>query len=536
MNWLYYLLESNLYLAVFYGFYRLCLHKETFYTLNRYYLITATLLSFTLPVCTVSMVIRLFSSPEVEILAVGPQQQNTDPHAWLLSVLSTALYILYFLVAIGFLVKMLMSLAGIFKVYFASDRKRIGNVIYVELDSQQSAFSFFNILFINPGVSQKNTVLKHEMIHITQRHSADILFFEFIQIISWFSPVVYLIKQDIKLLHEYIADDLTTASDVQKHDYALFLIENSFGVLPNKLSNQIFNQSLIKRRIKMLNKEKSGGLTKFRFLLLAPITMGLLSVSTLAFAKDYAVVDLLPEGNSVTLQDTTKARRLPPPPPVEPRPLRKKSKLAPPPPPVEPGAVKQVEVQVLKSKGGKTSYRVSPPPPPAEPGAAGQKIKQVEVPIVQPANNVKFPPPIVRKNKSKDQVKFPPPIVRKNKTKDQVKFPPPIVKKIKEPKVEVTRFDSKGQKLPPPPPVEPEKNTTTIKLEGSDKVIKVGGRNNKVSVDGVEYDYQSLEYSSSKAARLSKADVNHNRKLFLAKDAKVNIKAAPGNVISVQTP
>lgn len=307
MNWLHYLLEANLYLAVFYGFYRLFLHQETFYSINRYYLILATLLSFMLPLCKVGYINNIFSANQdvqLQVTTVEFEKTTAEVDSW--PDLPVLLYSFYLLIAAGFLVKMLASLSGIFRVYFKAKRKKLNNVTLVELQGQDAAFSFFNILFINPALSQKDTVLKHEMVHITQNHSADVIFFEFVQIISWFSPVVYLIKQDIKLLHEYIADDLTTAADVQKHDYAMFLIENSFGAIPNKLSNQIFNQSLIKRRIKMLNKERSGRLTRFRLLLLVPLTTGLLCASTMAFSKSYVIVDLFPEKANTLVQDTSK--------------------------------------------------------------------------------------------------------------------------------------------------------------------------------------------------------------------------------------
>jgi hypothetical protein len=341
MNWLYYLLEANLYLAVFYGYYRLFLHQETFYSINRYYLIIATCISFALPLFQVGYINRYFpaapivtasaaqpeagssrlsssalsssglvspdhvspaitgtSSPEAATLQPVPMQEgpitNILKHISISPLLSNLFLAIYLVIASGFLIKMMISLFQILHIFTHANKTKAGEVIYVELDSTQTAFSFFNMLFINPGLSRKETVLEHELVHIRQNHTVDVLFFELVQIVSWFNPVTYLIKEDIKLVHEYIADELTTDTGIQKHDYALFIIENSFGIIPNQLSNQIFNQSLIKRRINMLNKQKSGGLAKLRFLLLLPLTSGLLLTSTMAFSKEYLLVDLLP--------------------------------------------------------------------------------------------------------------------------------------------------------------------------------------------------------------------------------------------------
>ena len=306
MNWLYYLLEANLYLCIFYAFYRLFLHRETFYTINRYYLIIAVFAAFALPFFQIGYFHNLFATPlpaavmqtnltaamennrQLELLPAPAIKVNT-------SSLSLVCLSVYLFIAAGFLVKMIVSLSRILHIFRTGKRIRTADVTYVELEGMPAAFSFFKILFINPNLSRRETVLEHEMVHIRQNHTADVLFFELLQIISWFNPVTYFMKQDIKLVHEYIADEQTTAGNIHKHDYALFIIENSFGVIPTKLSNQIFNHSLIKRRIKMLNKQKSGGLAKLRFLLLIPLTGGLLLASTLAFSKDYALFDLLPE-------------------------------------------------------------------------------------------------------------------------------------------------------------------------------------------------------------------------------------------------
>ncbi|WP_161805848.1 M56 family metallopeptidase [Pedobacter sp. Hv1] len=216
------------------------------------------------------------------------------------------LYPVYLLVALAFAFKLAFSLSKIVKLWLSAKKQRKGLITLVELNDGSAAFSFFNLLFIHPKLAEKQAVLKHEMVHIQQKHSFDILFFELLQIICWFNPILYFIKKDIKLLHEYIADELTTSSDIQKHEYAMFLIENSFGVAPNPLTNQIFNQSILKRRINMLNKKRTARWAKLRLLLVLPLGGAMLCTSTMAFTKDYGFVDLLPEKSesvNLALQD-----------------------------------------------------------------------------------------------------------------------------------------------------------------------------------------------------------------------------------------
>lgn len=408
MNWFYYLLEANLYLAVFYGIYRLLLHKETFYSANRFFLILSTLMAFSLPVLQIGYLNELFGRGiEQHVTNILDETSSNEAQFQFLDI---TIYFLYFGVALAFSLKLIIDLYQILMLSKKSDKYHKDNVIYVSLNQHNAAFSFFNLLFIQSDIQGKETILKHELVHIRQRHSLDIIFFEIIQILNWFNPITYLLKKDIKLLHEYIADEQTTLKEIGKYDYALFLIKNSFGMEANPLSNHIFNQSILKQRINMLNKEKSTGRARLKILFALPIAAAMLGTSTMAFTKDYSLVDLYPEkpGNSAIFQEPVKK---------ESKKKDKKStvprapkpaQVAPPPPPAEP--------------------RIAPPPPPQEPKAPSKKVDQV-----------KFPPPIVKwdgkpakktnKTKKKGVIKFPPPIVTRDKA--------PMPEKQKEAKPEI---------------------------------------------------------------------------------------------------
>lgn len=370
MNWLYYLLEANLYLALFYGCYHLLFHKETFYTINRYFLIGATLLAFALPLLQIGYLNSFFQQPEYEALTTGPGRPIANDGSDLVKLGISSLYAL---VVIFFSLKLLRDLYQIIALSKTTKRHQDGQVVHIQLEQGKSAFSFFNLLFIPADVAGKETILKHEMVHIQQKHSLDILFFEIVQILNWFNPVSYLIKKDIKLLHEYIADELTTNEEIQKHDYALFLIRNSFGAEMKQLSNQIFNPSILKQRINMLNREKSTGRARLKLLLAVPLVGGMLCASTVAFTKDYGVVDLYPNaiktiGTERYLQDTTRKKEAKKNHSAEQKVVFKaNSKMrgpanpnTPPPPPVEPTKIKFPKPKALK-------HHIAPPPPPAEP-------------------------------------------------------------------------------------------------------------------------------------------------------------------------
>ncbi|RYG21311.1 MAG: M56 family metallopeptidase [Chitinophagaceae bacterium] len=313
MDWLYYLLEANLYLVLFYGFYRLFLQNETFYNLNRYFLLLSTLLSFALPVLQLGFLKPAYEHINGELVFVGeiPPPPVEPPSAESLNNPFADLnwfYVFYLLIAFGFAIKLSFSIYKIIHLWMKAKKHNAGEITLIEVNDESTAFSFFNLLFIHPSLANQPSVLKHEMVHIKQKHSFDVVFFELIQIICWFNPIIHFIKKDIKLLHEYIADELTATADVQKHEYALFLIQNSFGLRAQPITNQIFNQSILKRRINMLNKKRTATWARLRLLLALPLTGGMLCMSTMAFTKDYGYVDLLPEKSEFVapIQDNPK--------------------------------------------------------------------------------------------------------------------------------------------------------------------------------------------------------------------------------------
>ena len=313
MSWLNYLLEANLYLIIFYGFYKLVLCKETFYTINRFYLIFTSLAAFTLPF----LQLGILKYPKILApkFAVDQEINQADFQVYKMQVqpqetiftVNNALVMIYLLVTLIFLLKLIISFARIMKMqksaYVIIDK----GIKLIDLKESKIAFSFFNLLFLDPDLPEKSTILKHELVHIKQKHSIDVIFFEILQIVNWFNPICYFIKDDVKLTHEYLADEETTNYEIEKYNYAMFLIQNSLGPQNFALSNQIFNSSKLKRRINMLNQKRSTSWARLKLLLVLPLVASMLVASTLAFAKNETVLDLYPqkiELHKIAYQDT----------------------------------------------------------------------------------------------------------------------------------------------------------------------------------------------------------------------------------------
>jgi hypothetical protein len=296
MNWLHYLLEANLYLCVFYAGYCLFLNKETHYTLNRVYLLLSCVVSFVLPLMqigwlkpveaatkTVVIIPQTGYQTTVQKLAVQPTLTFHDIliYAYLLGIiiLTTVLFIrLYQLAKLTKTTKTLVD-----------DKYKLINI-----EGSNTAFSFFNYLFIGTKTEANNIIIRHELVHIRQKHSADIVFLELIKIINWFNPLIYLLQISLKTVHEYIADEQTAAQESDALSYSSFLVSNAYGLNGSPLAHSFFNYNLLKKRIIMLNQKRSGKLARLKYLVAVPISAGLLCASTLVFSKSYGFIDLMP--------------------------------------------------------------------------------------------------------------------------------------------------------------------------------------------------------------------------------------------------
>ena len=316
MNWLHYLIEANLYLGVFYMAYLLFLSKETYYTLNRVYLLFSCLVSFALPVMQLGILKPV--EPQITAVHFTPVAQNfivsqvqftpTPALNW-----QDAIVYIYLLgVAV-------LSLALLLKLYQLLKLTRVQNTgpdcryKLIHINQPNIAFSFFNYLFIGTSVNEAETIIEHELVHISQKHSADIIFIELLKIVNWFNPFVYLLQRSIRAVHEYIADEKIAASGADTIAYSSFLVNNAYGLSGSSITHSFFNYNLLKKRIIMLHQKRSGSLARLKYLLAVPICGGLLCASTLAFSKTYGFIDIGPhriDKNNKSAQVVEPAKRL----------------------------------------------------------------------------------------------------------------------------------------------------------------------------------------------------------------------------------
>jgi TonB family protein len=294
MNWAHYLLQVNIYLIVFYGFYKLLLDKETYFILNRLYLIAAGVLSLTIPFLKFDWFAQ---QPISEPLFVGVDQFNQ-----LMTNMNVVSNVSDQLTTGDFVV--LIYLAGVLFCSLRLIYQLVSIKRFLKNGTLGTAFSFFRKKHVDQALPQAQTINKHEEIHMNQLHSLDVLFFELLGIITWFNPVIYLYKNTAKNIHEYLADEEAAKFQGDKKEYALLLLSSAFGVPSNSLTNNFHKKSLIKKRIFMLHKERSRKTAILKYGLFVPLfgIMLLLSSATLRYnEKIIKITTDIPLDESLTL-------------------------------------------------------------------------------------------------------------------------------------------------------------------------------------------------------------------------------------------
>ena len=200
---------------------------------------------------------------------------------------------IYTMVACLFLLRFFWQLVSIVRLRNKCRTTDINGTKVYLLESDEGPFSFFNWIFINPtkhNRQETDEIMTHELAHCRQLHSIDVLFTELFAIVFWANPFVWLLKREVRLNLEYLADNnvLAGGTDSKKYQYHLLglayrknvaTISNNFNVLP------------LKKRIKMMNKKRTKRIAKVKYALYIPLAAALLVVSNIeTVARDIANV------------------------------------------------------------------------------------------------------------------------------------------------------------------------------------------------------------------------------------------------------
>jgi len=293
---IHYILQVVAFQVFFLLIYDLFLKRETFFNLNRAYLLVTALLSIVMPFIKVQQiktivpenyVVRL---PEV-IIGKVTETRTIDPDIANLAGISMEpepVSIWNIILISGMCLAAVMLIFKISKVLLLASRhpKRwTGNLLIVNLLNSTKAFSFFHYIFLGEKLNpeERSSILEHEIVHVNQKHTWDLLFFEFLKIAFWFNPLVYMYQNRMATLHEYIAD-ATAVKRNDKKTYYNNLLAQVFETQHLSFINPFFKQALIKKRIVMLSKSKSKQIHVLKYTLLLPMVFAML-IYTSTYAK-----------------------------------------------------------------------------------------------------------------------------------------------------------------------------------------------------------------------------------------------------------
>lgn len=235
-----YLVKVNIALTMFYLVYVGLLRKDTFLRLKRFYLFAAIVFSLVYPLFTIEVGGNIFSflrkNYAAEVLigqpSIAPETTDASPGNRFFPLHGENVF--FFVMMAGtafFLVRFIWQLITIFRIKHKSVPKRIGTQNIYHLSEKMMPFSFFRWIFVNTEVHSEEElkqILMHEQIHVQQWHSLDILLAESLCIFFWWNPIVWLMKKEIAINLEYLADSEILRKGVNSRDYQYHLLRLTY--------------------------------------------------------------------------------------------------------------------------------------------------------------------------------------------------------------------------------------------------------------------------------------------------------------------
>ncbi len=326
-----FLLKASLVIAIFLAFYKALLERESFFSLNRIYLLTCLGLAVALPFFSLPKLIDYqgyltnwaekkstktvsISTEDWEVKTTvvthNPQQNEIDDdsreestaiippppaptppplpfleesnrvtvtNSWSWQGILIGIYAFGVLILIGNLVAQIISI--LIKVRRAEDVIEADGSILINLEEKSEPCSFFHYIFIHPDSYDFDTyeqIVAHEKIHVAQRHSWDLLAAEIAVAFLWFNPFIWLLRREIEKNIEYQTDYLLTQSAEQtvKKDYQLNLVKIAANTHPLSVTTN-YNQSLIKQRILKMNAKQSNPYSYWKYAFVLPLLVGI---------------------------------------------------------------------------------------------------------------------------------------------------------------------------------------------------------------------------------------------------------------------
>ena len=285
-----YFLKVNVAFVLFYAFYRLLFYKDTFFKLRRASLLAFFGLALLYPLLNIqewvkeqepmTEVIQIYSAMLPEMTVTPEVVVKTD---WKGILLSASSYMYWGVMALLF-VRFFIQLSSILLLAYRSRRTVIHGIPVYRLDKPAGPFSFFKMIFIHPeSHSEKeiDEIFTHECTHVFQWHSVEVMICELITVICWVTPFAWLLKREVRHNLEYLADNTVIQSgyDCKSYQYHLLGLAHHYQAAATLYNS--FNVLHLKNRISMMNKKRSHGIGRTKYLIFIPLAAFLMLLSNI---------------------------------------------------------------------------------------------------------------------------------------------------------------------------------------------------------------------------------------------------------------
>ena len=269
-----YLGESAISLAVLYLLYKATMSYETLHRLNRVVLLGVVVLAAVLPLCEIKIIEEVELLPLADVegdVAMMSVVEDTafDYVAWLKSLA----VVLFCLGAAFMVVRLVVSQLSVWRMTRSGARRELGEgVVLTVVDKLATPFSWFrNVVVAKSDAEQDlDLILEHELAHVRLHHSWDVLAVDIALCVWWFNPALWLLRRELQSLHEYQADDAVLRKGIDAKTYQILLIKRAVGSRLHSVANCL-NHSNLKNRITMMCKKTSSRWSAAKLLLILPL-------------------------------------------------------------------------------------------------------------------------------------------------------------------------------------------------------------------------------------------------------------------------
>ena len=265
-------IKSSGLIGMFYLAYYFLLRKETFFNSNRWFLLAGLFTSVVLPLVVFTKIVWVEPTPThfdwSNIPMTTPVENEAFEINWYL-----VIGIVYSIGILGFLLKLAFDFYSLSKVLKGKSIQKQADFQFIDVNENLAPFSYFNSIVYNSSLyseAELESILEHEKVHSTQNHTIDVLITRFFCVVFWFHPLMWLYKKAILQNLEFIADSEASKKLSDKKAYQLTLLKITTQENCVVLTNH-FYQSLIKKRIVMLNKNQSNKRNYWKYALVLPL-------------------------------------------------------------------------------------------------------------------------------------------------------------------------------------------------------------------------------------------------------------------------